>query len=171
MRSVASSVKRDADGKPLFRKRSFAINKTGFWTQQDVVFSLGCGADDAKGYDAFIRMTAEFKDEDADDRYAKYQLPHPVRFLGMGGEMASADGSKVAPLQRTDVTRMAARQAGTMYLAHVEHFGGGGIAKAVLAELPNLSPVCRLELPFGASPAPVEKPQGAGASSPVALRD
>lgn len=148
---ISSMTKRDGDGKPVFRRRSFGLHKTGFWTIQNLALSVSCGKDDAKDFDDYLQMTAQQQDKDAKDRFTNVSVPIPALFASVQGQAATADGPLINGVRHSAVIRWGSRQNGSMFLAQVERLNGSPIETSLAKQLSAAAPQCRSDLPFGAS--------------------
>ena len=155
-RLAASYLQTDGEGQPLFRSRSFALFKAGFWTLQGLSLMVGCGdrsAFDEKETDAFLTMKARLRDEDADDRPTNLSPPQPSTLAGLPARLVTAKGGKINPMRRTDVSRWQAEQDGRIYQMEIERSNGSPVEKDLIRQLQSASPMCQLGLQFGARPA------------------
>jgi hypothetical protein len=148
---ITSSSKHDGAGQPLFRRRSFGLHKTGFWTIQNLALSVSCGKDDPKEFDDYLQMTAQQQDKNAKDRFTNVSAPIPALFASLQGQAATADGPLINGVRHSAVIRWGSRQAGNMYLAQVERLNGSPIETALAKQLAGAAAQCRTELPFGAA--------------------
>lgn len=148
---ISSMSKRDGDGKPVFRRRSFGLHKTGFWTIQNLALSVSCGKDDPKEFDDYLQMTAQQQDKDVKDRFTNVSMPIPALFASVQGQAATADGPLINGVRHSAVIRWGSRQNGSMFLAQVERLNGSPIETALATQLSAAAPQCRSDLPFGAS--------------------
>jgi len=162
---LSSMVKYDGEGQPLFRRRSFALHKTGFWTIQNLLLSTSCGKEIPKDFDDYLEMTTRQQDKDAKERYINVSAPVATRFASLQGQSVTADGPLINGVRRSAIVRWASRQNGTMFLAQVERLNGSPIEAALAKQLSEAAPQCRSGLPFGASqlastvaPAPPASP-------------
>jgi len=148
---ISSLSKHDGAGQPLFRRRSFGLHKTGFWTIQNLALSVSCGKDDPKQFDDYLQMTAQQQDKDEKDRFTNVSAPIPALFVSQQGQASTADGPLINGLRHSAVIRWASRQGGNMFLAQVERLNGSPIETALAKQLAAAAPQCRSDLPFGAS--------------------
>ena len=157
-RLSGSYIHRNGAGEIIGRRRSFGLHKTGFWTIQNLVVSVSCSKEDAFAdvYSDFLHMTAEKNDEDVEDRYTNVTAPRPAQLLGLPGETASATGPEFNALRNIQVNRWAAKKDGINYMLQVQRVNGSPIENALVKQLENAAPACKLDLPFGPQMAEVE---------------
>lgn len=165
---LSSTSKHDGAGQPLFRRRSFALNKAGFWTIQNVVVSVSCGKEEPKDFDDFMQMTAQQQDKDPKDRYINITAPVPALLASVQGQSATADGPLINGMRRSAVVRWGSRKDGTMFLAQVERLNGSPIETALAKQLSAAAPQCRSDLPFGAAELAAAAPPAPPAPPPPA---
>jgi hypothetical protein len=176
-RLVDSFVKRNATGNPVFRRRSFGLYKTGFWTIQNLLIAAGCGKQDTvdlDSYGKFVHMTEEQANEDVKKRYTDVVGPVPGTLLGLTAETSTATGPQINPMRHTGVHRWAAKQDDTMYMVSIERLNGSPVENALVKQFSADKPVCRLDLPFApdvtppfAPPPPPEPPRIVPAKAPA----
>jgi len=151
-RLTASYLQVDGHGQPVFRSRSFALFKAGFWTLQGLSLTVGCGglaAFDGKDPDAFLTMEARLRDEDEDDRPTGLSPPQPSTLAGLPARLVTAKGGKINAMRRTDVSRWQAERDGNVYQMEIERFNGSPVEKDLIRQLQSASPMCQLGLQFG----------------------
>lgn len=151
-RLVGSYLQVDGSGEPLFRSRSFALFKAGFWTMQGLSLTVGCGSSEAfddDGPSEFLTMAARMRGEDADDRPTNLSPPQPSTLAGLQASVVTAKGGKINPMRRTDVSRWQAEQDGKVYQMEIERFNGSPVEKELIRQLQAASPMCQLGLQFG----------------------
>ena len=166
---ITSMSKHDGAGQPVFRRRSFGLHKTGFWTIQTLALSVSCGKDDPKQFDDYMQMTAQLQDKDVKDRFSNVSAPIPARFASVQGQATTADGPQINGLRHSAVIRWGSRQNGTMFLAQVERLNGSPIETALAEQLSAAAPQCRSELPFGAGSQSATTPPPPPAPAPPAV--
>ncbi len=174
-RMILSAVVRDGGGTPIFRRRAFSIHKAGVLTPQTLGFVVGCGSERVAETQAFIAMdngddsSSKRKVGDSEDpSYALRSGPARATFAGLDGQRSSGlwRPSGWRPRQYP-VVRWAARTDAASLQAELRRYEGSEKIEEVFArQLAALTPVCRLDLTFGAEPAPkaVDAP---GESMPV----
>ncbi|MCI4567837.1 hypothetical protein [Lysobacter sp. CFH 32150] len=154
-RLSGSYIQRNGAGQTVARRRSFGLYKTGFWTIQNLAISVSCSKEDASAdaYADFLHMTKEQNDEDIKDRYTNVSMPQPAVLLGVPAETASATGPEFNALRNVQVNRWAAKKDGTNYMLQVQRVNGSPVENALVKQLANATPACKLDLPFGPSVA------------------
>ncbi len=151
-RLTASYLQTDAEGRPLFRSRGFALFKAGFWTMQGLALSIGCGeraAFDEEGPGEFLSMAARLRDENEDDRPVNLSPPQPSTLAGLAAELVTAKGGKINPMRRTDISRWMAEHDGMVYQMEIERFNGSPVEKELIRQLQSAASMCQLGLQFG----------------------
>jgi hypothetical protein len=167
---LGTMVKRDASGQTVFRRRSFGMHKTGFWTIQNLALSVSCGKLDQDDYSDYIRMTSrkDDKDEkDRKDRYTDVSAPQPAFLAGVAGLTASASGPLINGVRHSSINRWTSLQGDTMFLAQIERLNGSPIESSLSKQLASATPECKLGLPFGAGELPTPAPPAPPAPKPA----
>lgn len=149
-RLSSSYVERDGKGEVDYRRRGFALHKTGLWTIQDLVLSVSCGREEAEAYAKFIGMTEERSEDDEKHRYTDVSTPQPARLAGLPGETATATGGAVG-FRHTDIARWVAHAGGNLYAVQIERLNGSPIEGSLSRQLAAAKPECQLDLPFAAA--------------------
>ncbi len=175
-RMVMSSIVRDGEGHPMFRSRGFGLFKGGVLTQQSLYFWSGCGSEPTAASSTFIAMDNGDDASDGqkaadveDSSYALQSGPVAASFAGVRGERSAGLWRPAGRLPRAyPVTRWAAdAEAGALQAELRRYSGSEKMDEAFGRQLASLPPACRLDLTFGAQPAPKAVLDAAQAVPPV----